>query len=173
MKNNYHIFLTGEKNVGKSTIIEKVVKENNLHLVGFKTLPYYEEGRFTGYIMKEVGMVQNFSMQNRISTVLENDKVFPIIETFENIGVTIISKSMKKSKWILMDELGRFETKAPNFRRAVMECLDGACCVIGVIQDVETDFLDEIRNRKDIVLIKVTEENRNELPLKISRYIRG
>lgn len=171
MKNKYHIFLTGEKKVGKSTIIEKVVKGNNISLVGFKTLPYYEEGRFAGYIMKEVGMTQNFSVENRISIVLENGRVFPVIETFEKIGVNIISKAMKKSKWILMDELGRFETKALNFRRTVLKCLDGDCRVIGVIQEAETDFLDEIRNRKDVILIKVTEENRNELPLKISRYI--
>lgn len=172
MKNKYHIFLTGEKKVGKSTIIEKVVKEHNIPLVGFKTLPYYEGERFAGYIMKEVGMTQNFSVENKISIVLENGKVFPIIETFEKIGVNIISKAMKKSKWILMDELGRFETKALNFRRTVLKCLDGDCHVIGVIQDTETDFLDEIRNRKDVILIKVTEENRNELPLKISRYMR-
>ena len=37
------IFLTGEKGVGKSTCIQEIIKECQISVCGFMTLPFYEE----------------------------------------------------------------------------------------------------------------------------------
>ena len=43
------IFLTGQKQIGKSTCIQECIRECHKSVCGFLTLPFYEEQRRAGF----------------------------------------------------------------------------------------------------------------------------
>ena len=86
MKKN--ILLTGEIQIGKSTIINKIIEKyfKKKLIVGFKTLPFYQDGKIKGYYIEdqlEKGIAAND--KNIVGQVLEKEqRCFGIKETFEN-----------------------------------------------------------------------------------------
>jgi nucleoside-triphosphatase THEP1 len=64
---------------------------------------------------------------------------------------------------LVMDELGRMELFSKKFQQKVMEVFDSSVPILAVIQDRRNPFLDAIRGRKDVMLYRVTEENREGL----------
>ena len=62
-----------------------------------------------------------------------------------------------------MDECGRLEKDAEIFRTAVIETLDNANTVLGVIQIELPEWTKAIYLRSDVELITVTKTNRDEV----------
>ena len=61
------IFLTGQKQIGKSTCIQECIRECHKSVCGFLTLPFYEEQRRAGFYLHALHAMehndQRFSMQ--------------------------------------------------------------------------------------------------------------
>lgn len=74
---------------------------------------------------------------------------------------------------IVIDELGRMELYSRLFQETVMKLLDSGRRVFGVIQDRANPFLDAIRARHDVKVIRVTEQNRERLVEEITRILEG
>ncbi|MCK8827287.1 nucleoside-triphosphatase [Natroniella acetigena] len=163
MKN---LFLTGEIKVGKSTILEKVVTDLELKVAGFKTLPYIDEKELQGFYIESMIQKQKMdsSIQDSLIAYKENDyRWTALIETFKTEGVEILKASLQSTeKVILMDELGFFESEAQQFQDYVIQCLDSDKVVIGVIKPLKIEFLDRIRQRRDMKIIEVTLQNRDQ-----------
>jgi nucleoside-triphosphatase THEP1 len=85
-----------------------------------------------------------------------------IISVFDTKGSEILDGSGKRDI-IIMDELGRLETKALLFQESVMRCISGKAPALGVIKPERTEFLDRIRDIPDILILEVTEKNRDAL----------
>lgn len=64
-----------------------------------------------------------------------------------------------------MDELGPHEAEAVRFRQMVFEVLDGPVPVLGVLQEANSPFLQEIARRPDVTVIRITKENRDDAAL--------
>ena len=62
------IFLTGQKQIGKSTCIQECIRECHKSVCGFLTLPFYEEQRRAGFYLHALHAMehndQRFSMQH-------------------------------------------------------------------------------------------------------------
>lgn len=167
-----NIFLTGEKRVGKSTIINKTIKDLNINPSGFKTLPYYKNGTMVGYYMKS--LLDSDTCNQNIVSIKKGTKYIPLTETFENEGVKLLKDSLEcEEKVILMDELGFFEREAYLFQTTVFNCLDSSKVVIGVLKKKHVLFLEEIKNRKDIVIIDVDIYNREEIYQKFKNMVKS
>lgn len=168
-----HIFLTGDKKVGKSTLWKNVLKELAIVPSGFLTLAYTVKGNFRGFCLHGLGTLpQGFENDMPISIYLKPRMHRPILDSFEEFGAALLEVSQGDSPYLMMDELGRFEKDAPGFQRAVMDCLEGDCHVLGVLQDTHNDFIDKIRKREDILLIRVTEKNRDALLEEVIRAVK-
>lgn len=177
-----NIFLTGKIQIGKSTAISKFLKQNISSkdiVTGFKTKPAYENNRLKGYyIENQIAPPDSSSIENILNFMVginddfENGKsCHGITEVFEDKGVEILEKSMAiPNSIILMDELGFFEKKAENFQRIVHKALDSENRVIGVIKERKNDFLESIESREDVLVIKVTLENRNNIVDEIKKH---
>lgn len=164
--NERHIFLTGDKGIGKSTIWKKIFKETGLEYSGFETRPLEIQGIRKGAYIHAVGACAPEAPEDNnqiIGVRISPKKVVPITETFEIFGVETLHKAKASGNVIFMDELGRLERDAKNFQQTVRECLNGETQVLGVLQDTPSDFLDEIKNRKDVTVYTVTKENRDIL----------
>lgn len=156
-----NIFLTGERGVGKSTILNKGIDELKIKPTGFRTLPFYTNGELHGYYMD--GLTVESRANKQFISKRNGNSYRAIIETFENFGVNILRDSLNSSSdIILMDELGFFENNAFNFQRRVFDCLDSNKLVIGVLKKANSPFLNSIKERKDIILIEIDIDNREE-----------
>ena len=154
-----HLFLTGHKQVGKSTILRKLL-ENREEPAGFRTLRIpNEEGCSVHMFAPDE---TEFTEANRVF-YRHKGVLYLNIEDFDRIGCDLLEKS-KGADLILMDELGPTEVHARQFRRAVWETLDESAHVYGVLQMAESDFLDQVAAREDVLVMTVTEENRDDLP---------
>ena len=157
-----HIFLTGEKQVGKSTIIQKFLDRSGMSADGFITFwePMGEAGGglylspfFTGSPSEEKYLIAEKGEQ-------KHGPQEKMLRVFNVHGCEILDNSGKRDI-IIMDELGFIESQAAAFRQSVMRRLDGDVPVLGVIKPMQTEFLDAIRAHAKVEVREVTEENRD------------
>lgn len=169
-----HVFLTGEIQVGKSTLInrvlEKIREQTPLKLSGFRTIagnPVVEDGNYIHMVPADKSILGNedsWKKNNRVfERKFENGKRHFLVyrEVFETLGAELLSNT--DSDLILMDEIGTAEADCDTFHQKILDCLDGAIPVFGVVQIRSGGFLDEIRNHKNVCLVEVTRENRERL----------
>jgi len=173
-----NIFLTGKIQIGKSTAISKFLAKHidqESTIAGFKTKAYYENNNLKGYYIENQKSPFKININENIVGI-NNDfgsgkSCYGITKTFEENGVDILDEAMKTSNSIiLMDELGFFERKAEKFQSKVHETLNSDHRVIGVIKERRNEFLNSIANRSDVVVIRVTLENRDSIVDEINKY---
>lgn len=159
-----HLFLTGAKQVGKSTIIQKILTAGNFTYTGYHTRPLFLNGERRGILLHCFPEMPPMENDCLISARIAMKRSIPLPEVFEANGVTMLERSMAQpADLILMDELGKHEKDAPNFCRKILEVLDQDRPVLGVLQDCSSPLTEAIRLREDVTVITVTEENRDSL----------
>lgn len=156
-----HLFLTGPKQIGKSTALRALLDGRDMILGGFRTQRVRVEGGADIYMLPPTGddgyVEENILFRRRRGQL----QVEP--EKFDSLGGKMLAQSAG-ADLILMDELGPTEAEAYGFQKAVLTALDGEIPVYGVLQMADSRFLDQIMARDDVCVVTVTEENRNTLP---------
>lgn len=163
------LFITGDPNIGKTTIIMKTVE-------GLKARGY----RVGGMISHEarthsvrVGFeILDLDSNRRGWLALVNQNHGPKVgkyrvnlEDLDNVGVASITRAVEDSEVIVIDEVGPMELHSEKFKDAVRKAAGTGKLVIGVIHRSSRDALiEELKGREDFELIKVTEANRDSLP---------
>ena len=165
-----NLFLTGEKQVGKSTLLDALIRETGLRHTGFRTMPLRIDGVLKGHYFHGFVPLPPFVNDSVTTIRVAQQGVIGVEEVFETLGVRVLTDSLAAAEpFILMDELGRQELKAKEFSRLVEACLDSPKRVIGVLQKKESPLLDRIKNREDTLVLTVTTENRDSLLPEIRR----
>jgi nucleoside-triphosphatase len=182
------VFLTGEKQVGKSTAIRRFTETLSFTPGGFRTL-FCETGasgdshlflvpfgvavgapdlqgreRVRGRVVppKAKPVAARYSVPRR----LEVDSA-----AFDAFGGEILSQAAAYPL-IIMDELGFMEAAALGFQTAVLDTLAAGSHVLGVIKPERNPFLDAVRGTPGVTILTVTEENREEIPGRLSLLFR-
>lgn len=163
-----HIFLTGDIQVGKSTLIAKTLALLNIKPGGFKT--YFDSDRAypnkSLYISSAAGP-RLFRKENAVAHFSEGQPPQVLTEKFDIYGVELLRSARMNSSLIIMDECGSLECNALLFQKEIMDTLDSSIPVLGVIKQESRGWTDRIRNHPEVKLITVTKENRDELPQNI------
>jgi nucleoside-triphosphatase len=157
-----HVFLTGDIQVGKSTIIRKVIHELGISPGGFRTswgdpLPDGSSDLFL------LGMNETPSSYRIAAHRFGSGRgitAFP--EIFDTVGPRLLTEATSSSL-IIMDELGFIEKDAAGFQNAVLSTLNKSVPVLGVVRNMQTPFLDQVRAHPNVDVIIVTKENREEI----------
>ena len=172
-----HVFLTGDIQVGKTTLINKVLKElPACRLGGFRTVTRADVPGTSGsvYIIRanEVcsagaagagGAGSCFGDENRVGIRCGHPGPAAFPEVFDSFGVNILADA-EDCDLILMDEIGKMERKALIFTKRVLELLAGDVPVLGVLRkEGSTPLQEQIRKHPNVKLIEVTKENRDRL----------
>ena len=160
-----HIFLTGNVQVGKSTVIDKVLDGLNVTVGGFRSgsgQERHENGRWL--YLWDAGRAPVCDEVHRVAYITpEERQSFP--EQFDRLGCDALRHAKTSGvDLILMDECGFLERNAAKFQAEVLDTLDGDIPVFGVVRLRSSGWTDAIRNHPKVTLITVTEENRDELP---------
>lgn len=158
-----HYFLTGERQVGKSTLIDKLISQTGASVGGFRTS--FDENRFTS-------KYRNLYMYDAAESLIKDedhvicqifpDKILSHIERFDTLGSSYINRALiNNCDLLIMDECGRLENKAEIFKASVLQALDKAPLVLGVIQIELPKWTEAIFNRPDVELVHINIENRD------------
>ena len=158
-----HLFLTGPKGVGKSTLIRSLLAEESGSLGGFFTVKH--EG---GVYLLPAARERAFTPENFLFRCGHGGDP----ARFDELGCAALADTAG-CRLLVMDELGPHEAEARRFQAAVFRTLDGAIPIIGVLQQAESEFLDRIACHPQVTVLTVSEENRDTLGEALRRWRDG
>lgn len=150
-----HLFFTGRKGVGKSTLVRTAI--DGKRVGGFFTKRVEGLLERPSVHLLRAGTVDVPSAENLLFCCGGAD-----IQQFEQLGCGALADTAGCDV-LVMDELGPHEEQAAAFRQAVLRALDGDAPVIGVLQQAESAFLRQVAAHPNVRVITVTEENRDAL----------
>lgn len=168
-----NLLVTGRPGVGKTTLIERVVKTLNLPVGGFYTYEIREKGVRVGFLLRtwdgKSGILSHVEFQSPFRV----GKYCVDISVMDKIGVPAILEAIRKAKLIVIDEVGRMELFSEEFKKSVLVALESSTPLLGVIQERAYPFLNQVRCRPDMQMFTVTLENRDGLVGILSKQIQG
>lgn len=148
-----HLFLTGEKGVGKSTLID--------YLLAGRTPCGFRTRRVESVLSRP--SVHLLTVPDTTPTA--DNLLFYCgaysPERFDTLGVAALEN--RSGDVLLMDELGPAEAGAEKFTAAVLAALDGELPILGVLQQADTPFLRAVARYPRVRLVTVTPQNRDVL----------
>ena len=161
-----HILIVGERHVGKSTLIRRLLENTGRPVCGFmtKSLPADEAGFHPIYIHPAAQAVEDrvYTPENLIGTC--DTRIHNINQSaFDTFGVEYLT-GLSPEGIVVMDELGFMEVSSEAFTSKVMEVLDGDIPILAAVKTrTDIDFLNTVRAHPKAHVFTMTEENRDEL----------
>lgn len=155
-----HVFITGEKHIGKSTLLKKVICRCTGEIGGFLTFRTKEflKHKYSVHICR-VGKDKYPDSNNLLFVCGYFEK--RTSERFNRLGCEILEQD--DFDIIIMDELGIHEEKAIRFRKKVIEMLDGDVPILGVLQKGAESLWEGIVKHPHVLLIEIDEQNRDDI----------
>jgi nucleoside-triphosphatase len=172
------IGITGLPNAGKTQALIKVIEmleEGDQKVGGMITEPIIKDNKRLGFyvmdwISKEKDILAHVDIESKI--VVGKYKVN--IEVLERVGVMAIEDAMENSDIIIIDEVGRMEVESEKFIEAVKKALDeDKPMILTLHKKSRNPLLQDIRRRDDVRILEVTPINRDLLPYKIVKLMKG
>ena len=165
-----HVFLTGEKQIGKSRAIRRAAELLGLPCAGFRTRFLTRERGSSALYMVPVGQEELLD-EAHIVARLEEGRMHGLTERFDTLGVQLLREAQHQpGALILMDECGHLEKNALAFQQAIRDCLDGPAPVLGVLRK-EQAWHEFIKNHPRVRVLTVTEENRGGMAEEVVRLL--
>ncbi len=159
-----NILLTGEPGVGKTTLIRKVLEKLPLDIGGFFTQEIKSGKTRKGFQLITLSGEQSVLAHVNKKSSFKVGKYGVDTTVLRDIAVPAMKSALDTKHMILIDEIGKMECFSIEFRDMVTRCLDSSKIVFGSIQNFSSPFINSVMNRKDIVRVQVTPENRDLLP---------
>ena len=166
-----HVFLTGERQIGKSRAISRVAEALGRPCYGFRTrFLTRERGASSLYMIPPQG--DPTLDEAHMVAELRDGKMRGLTERFDTLGVALLQEARRHPDGlILMDECGHLEKNALLFQREILACLDGSEPVLGVLRKDQA-WHAFIKEHPNVRVLTVTEENRSEIDREILTLLR-
>lgn len=153
-----HILITGKPRVGKTSLIKDLIPHIN-SCGGFYTQEITESGRRTGFEIITLDGKRGILAKKGIRSPFRLGSYGIDINDLENIGVEAVGKAIDKKDIIIIDEIGKMELFSDRFKEVVLKALDSGKRVLGVIHREGIPFLKRIKERKDVLVLELTQDN--------------
>ncbi|MCK4665806.1 AAA family ATPase [Candidatus Dependentiae bacterium] len=165
------LFITGERNVGKSTLIKRICASLNVNTKGFQTFSEIENstGKRTFYIKSFNSPEKKIIGQKNPDNNLE---IFP--DTFDSFGTEILNLiNLNDNNLIIFDEIGRFEETSLKFKNKIKDLIADKHYILGVLKKWDSPFLKMIPKMKGVFVLEINKENREEKYFEILKFIKN
>ena len=167
-----HILIVGPRQVGKSTLIDKVLKAAGRPVWGFETkkeaAPFDEELGCPIHIY-DAGSPHIQTKDNLVGYCL-NHRPTAYPEGFDHFAKKMQTPP-EQGSIIKMDELGFIESDAKEFCNTILHYLDGDIPVIAAVKNKSTPFLDAVKNHPNCKCFYISEENRDALADEVLEFL--
>ncbi|UCH87942.1 MAG: NTPase [Thermoplasmata archaeon] len=172
------IGITGLPGAGKTFALRRVIEMlegESMVIGGMLTEPIMEKDTRKGFkvlnwITKEERVLAHEDFESHISV----GKYGVDIDALETIGVKAIDDAAGEAEVIIIDEVGKMEVESLKFVDAVKAALDtDKPLILTLHKKSRNPLLQDIRRRDDVRILEVTPINRNLLPYKIIKLLKG
>ena len=157
-----NILFTGPPRCGKSTLIEKIVKRIDLPATGFFTREIREKGKRVGFSITTLDHRTGVLAHQRIKSRCRVGKYGVNLKDIDRIAVPSMVPQ-QPGMIVVIDEIGKMECFSRLFKDTLIDILDSHHRLIGSIAVKGDRFIQKIKAREDVLLARVTEQNRDEL----------
>jgi nucleoside-triphosphatase THEP1 len=157
-----NILVTGPPRCGKSTLIERVVGRIHKPMTGFFTREMRQKGKRVGFSITTLDGKEGVLAHQDTKSRFRVGKYGVNLEHIDQIAVPSMLPT-KADEILVIDEIGKMECFSSLFRQTLLNVLDSDNSVIGSIALKGDEFIQKIRERADVLLIHMTENNRDEL----------
>lgn len=152
------VFLTGQKQIGKSTCIQEFIKECQIPCSGYLTLPFYSEGMRIGFYLHSLVPLE------RNDILFSKDKE-TILGVFNDFAKEILDHS--NSGYLVLDEIGFLERNEEVYLETLIKKIETYPNIIGVLRKCELPYIQEIKSMKDVTILDMDvlgyDSTKNEL----------
>ncbi|OGS49618.1 MAG: nucleotide kinase [Euryarchaeota archaeon RBG_16_68_12] len=172
------IGITGLPGAGKTYALMKVIEmleADRLKVGGMITEPIVKKNRREGfYVMDWATKERRVFASKDIESKTMVGRYGVDVTALEEVGVQALTYATANSDVIVIDEVGKMEVESPNFIAAVKAALEAdKPLILTLHKKSRNPLLQDIRRRDDIRILEVTQVNRNLLPYKILKLIKG
>ena len=172
MMTKRNILITGLPGCGKSTLIEEVVyRIGRRPITGFFTREIKEKGKRVGFSINTLDGREGILAHQNIKGKFRVGKYGVNLKDIETIAVHSMIPA-KKEEIIVIDEIGKMECFSSLFKETLIKVLNLPNWTIGSIAQKGDPFIQSIKERDDVRVIKITEQNRDILVDQILNSIR-
>jgi nucleoside-triphosphatase len=169
------LLLTGRPGSGKTTALRRVVAALGERAGGFYTQESRAGGRRTGFELVTLDGERALLATKDRDAVLARPAPFGRyrvdLEAIEGLGVPALLGALERGQVVVVDEIGPMEILSPRFREAILRILEGEAAVVGTIVQRPQPFADRVKAHPRVRVRTLTAENRDELPVEITREI--
>ena len=166
-----NILITGYPGVGKTTIINKIIKDLSCSIGGFYTHEMRENGRRTGFYITDFEGNQMIMASERSNSPYRVNKYGVNIDAFEKIGIPAMERALQNADLIVIDEIGRMEMFSPKFCDMLRIVFDSDKPLLAIIKKIDCELTKELKRRKDVIIFEVTANNRDRISDEITKKI--
>jgi len=155
-----NIFVTGPPGCGKSTLIEKLILRIEKPVIGFFTREIREGGRRTGFSITTLDGKKGVLAHEKIKSRFKVGKYGVNLQDIDQIAVPSMLPA-EPDEIVVIDEVGKMECFSSLFRETLVKILDSDHLVFGSIAQKGDQFIQKIKARDDILVVRVTKNNRD------------
>jgi len=172
------IGITGLPAAGKTQALLKVIEmleADGMTVGGMITEPIIKRGRREGFYVMDWATKEKrvFASKDIVSKVMVG-RYGVDVTALDEVGVKALRHATANCDVIVIDEVGKMEVESDGFVAAVKEALDAEKPLLLTLHKKSRNpLLQDIRRRDDIRILEVTQVNRNLLPYKIVKILKG
>jgi nucleoside-triphosphatase len=158
------LLLTGRPGIGKTTVVEQVVKAlSGVRATGFFTREIREKGRRRGFAIHTLDGRMEILADVGAGVGPRVGRYRVLVESLDYLAAPAIVFG-PGVELVVIDEIGTMECCSPRFCDAVRAALDAPASVMATIAQRGEGLIRETRARGDLTMREVTVQNREALP---------
>jgi len=157
-----NILVTGPPRCGKSTLIERVVGRIQKPMTGFFTREMRQGGTRVGFSITTLDGKKGVLAHQDTKSPFRVEKYGVNLDHIDQIAVPSMLPA-RADEIVVIDEIGKMECFSPLFRQTLVKVMDSENPVIGSIAVRGDKFIQRVKEREDVLLLHITEKNRDDL----------
>ena len=156
-----HILVTGPPRCGKSTLIERVVRQLDRPATGFFTRELRTGERRVGFAIETLDGKRGILAHQDLRSRYQVGRYGVSLEDINGVAVPSLIPSGPEDL-VVVDEIGKMECFSRLFRDTLIRVLNSNHRLLGSIAIKGDRFIQGIKARDDVLLIGLSEANREE-----------
>jgi nucleoside-triphosphatase len=163
------VLVTGPPGIGKTTLMTRIVSALTIPVFGFFTREIRQAGNRVGFAIETFSEPHRQGILSHIDTMSRHKvgRYGVDLTTFEKIALPELESGLRANSLIVMDEIGKMELLSDKFKILAEKIIDSDTALLATVLLKPNPFVDRLKRRGNIELIKLTAANRDNLVEKI------